>query len=333
MMLVIGSGINYASFTQTDLIKDSARSYSFINYFPKVTFRYNQSQQKRFSLSYNGRTNPPRMDQLQPVRENTDPLNIQIGNPDLRQEFVHNMNISFHDFKILSNRGVYIWAGTTFTQNAISNSSTVDAGGKTVHQAINVNGNYNFNMSGGYNYKLKKSDIYIYGGPNINYSRIHNIVNNLPNRNDYRMYTLRMGVSKYVNEKMSFWVSPNIGYTYSTSSLRPDIITKYFTSETEFNFWKKLPKKFEVYTAAYINLRQKTDVFDKNRNAIKWDANVSRKFFKNNSLELKLAVFDILNQNIGFSRMANSNFITENNYVTLRRFALLSVQYNISKNP
>jgi hypothetical protein len=128
-------------------------------------------------------------------------------------------------------------------------------------------------------------------------------------------------------------VRPALSYTIGKSSLRPDVKTKYFTSSSYFEFWKKLLKKFEISTNALLNFRQKTDVFGRDVNAVKWDAWVSRKFLKRDNLELKASVYDILNQNIGFERNANSNIVTERSFTTLRRFFMISLQYSITKTP
>jgi len=46
---------------------------------------------------------------------------------------------------------------------------------------------------------------------------------------------------------------------------------------------------------------------------------------------IKLSVNDLLNQNVGFNRTVNSNFISQNTYTTIRRFAMLSVVWNFTK--
>jgi hypothetical protein len=97
--------------------------------------------------------------------------------------------------------------------------------------------------------------------------------------------------------------------------------------------WKQLPLKFEISSNANFNFRQKTDVFGRDVNSIKWDASLSKKFLKKDNLELKMSVNDILNQNIGFDRNVNSNIVTERSFTTLKRFFMLSVQYSINKTP
>jgi hypothetical protein len=333
MMMTIGSGINYSVYRQTDLLADTSQRYSFINYFPKVQIRFAPAQTKSFTFRYNGFNNAPKLDQLQPVRENTDPLNIRIGNPDLRQEFTHNLSMWFNDYKVLRNRGIFFNVNTNIMQHAISTATVTDEGGKTTYQSINVDGNLNTSAFMFYVWKSKKLDVNLEIGGDANYGRNNNRVNNLPNRNTYATYGVSFGINKYKQDKHSFYVRPALSYTFGRSSLRPDVQTKYFTSSSYFEWWRKLPKKFEISSSANLNFRQKTDVFGRDVNSVKWDAWISRKFLKKDNLELRASVYDILNQNIGFDRNANSNIVTERSFTTLKRFFMLSIQYTINKTP
>ena len=72
-------------------------------------------------------------------------------------------------------------------------------------------------------------------------------------------------------------------------------------------------------------------MFDRNNNVFRWNAYVSKKFLKNDELELRASVFDILNQNLGFSRYANSNEVTESNYNTIRRYGMVTLIWNFTK--
>jgi hypothetical protein len=86
-----------------------------------------------------------------------------------------------------------------------------------------------------------------------------------------------------------------------------------------------------VGTNAEMNFRQKTSVFDRNNNVIRWNAFTSYKFLKEKNLELRARVNDILDQNIGFERNVNSNYIEEKTYNTLRRYFLFSIIWNFHK--
>jgi hypothetical protein len=331
--MIVGSAVNFSGFEQTDQVKDSTRKYSFVNYYPKLSIRFAPSTQRSMTFRYNGNNNPPTLEQLQPLRENTNPLIIQLGNPGLRQEFVHTFNINIRDYKMLSERGFFIDNYTQIFQHAISNSTVVDNGGKTTYQPINVEGNFMSRSYISYGLKTKLFGMYLNIGADYTLSHVNNKVNSLDNTNNNQSYSVGPWFGKFNNDKYNFYLQARVQYTHSTSTIRPDVITKYFTNIISGNYWTKLPWKFEFETTIMANMRQKTDAFDRNRNSVKWDANINKNFLKNDKLQLSISVNDILDQNIGFSRIATSNIITENSYNTLRRFFMLGIQYNITKSP
>ena len=58
---------------------------------------------------------------------------------------------------------------------------------------------------------------------------------------------------------------------------------------------------------------------------------ISKQMLKWNRGELKLRINDMLNRNVGVSRNSNQNYIEDTRVNTLRRFALLSFTYSLSK--
>jgi hypothetical protein len=333
MVYSFGGNISHAKFRQTDLRKDTLYTYSFVNLFPRASFRYNFGPQRRLNISYNGNTRQPTLEQLQPVQENTDPTNIQIGNADLKQEFRHNVNFSFNDYKVLTNRSLYLSGNMSFVDNAISSFSTVDSFNRRTNKFVNVDGNYNLNMWAGYWYQFKKLKLYMginFGG---GVSKFNNFVNGKKNVNDNTNFNFNMNLWHDKENKYNISINPNISRNYSRSSLRPDVITRFWTSESSVEGTVFLPWKLELNSGATIYYRQKTDVFGDDLNAVRWNAYLAKKFWKNKAGEVRVSVFDILNQNIGVQRNATSNFVSENTFNTIRRYWLLSFTWNFTKNP
>lgn len=328
-----GSSLSYAQYNQKDLVLDTARSYSFLNLFPQASIIYTIRPQRRLNIRYRGRSEAPTIDQVQPIFQNSNPLVIQVGNPALRQQFNHNLNINFNDYKVLNQRGIWTGISMNSTDNAIGFSTTVDRGGKTINQFINVDGNRNMSIYMGYYRQLKKLKMYFNVSPTISLSRLSNQINGLMNVNNNQNYQMDLRLGYYVDKKFNFALSPNISYVSSKSSLRPDVKTQYFTTSSKAEGWVMLPAKFEISSDVTFNIRQRTNVFAANRNAIKWDASLAKKFLKNDKAELRVHVFDILDQNIGFDRNAQTNIITENSYTTFRRYGMISFTLNIAKNP
>lgn len=328
----IGGNISYAQFRQRDMTTDSLFTYSFLNLFPRANFRYNLGPQRRVSFTYSGSTRQPTLEQIQPIRENTDPLNIQIGNAGLKQEFRHIFNVNFNDYKVLTSRNIYISGNFSFVDNAISSSSTVDSVNRRVNQFVNVDGNYNLNMWTGYWFQVKKWKLNLGVNGGAGASRFRNFVNGKENENNNNNFNVRFDIWYEKENKYSLRLSPGISRNFSKSSLRPDVVTRFWTSESDAEGTVFLPWKLELNSSANFSIRQKTDVFDRNLNAVRWNAYLAKKFWKSNAGEVRLSVFDILDQNIGFQRNATSNFISENTYTTLRRYWLVSFTWNFTKN-
>jgi hypothetical protein len=328
-----GGSVSNARFVQNDLLADTGINYQFTNFFPSANFIYKFSKQSRFSLNYSGSTKQPTLQQIQPLRDNTDPLNIAIGNPNITQEFNHNFNTSFNDYKVLSGRWIWMNGSINFVDNAISRSENIDATGRKTYQYINVDGNFNSWLWAGLGGTIKSIGLRYGAHINPSFSHFSNVINGVKNQSDYNSYTGGLDFSyDSEDEKFSIYLEPEFSYNDNRTQVNTQT-TNFWTINTDFNASYKLPLKFIVTTEVEWYIRQQTSVFDQNNNVFRWNASVSKKFLKNDVLELKASVFDILNQNIGFNRFAQNNYITQDNYNTIRRYGLLSLSWNFTKSP
>ena len=329
----VGSDVSNSDFKQKDLFQDTVLNYSYLNLFPRANFNYIIKPQTRVSIRYNGSTKQPSIDQLQPLRDNSDPLNIYRGNPGLKQEFRHSFGLNFNDFKVMNNRSIWLSANLTTVSNAIGTSEFLDPTlGKRIYQPVNVKGNYNMNTYINYYFKIKKTDFNIGINLDGSYNVNNGIVNNVLNRNKNSRIGGGLSLNYFKEKKFRMNMYSSIGRNVSESSIRKELATKYWSASFYPNLVLTLPGKIELGTDASIDIREKTTLFDQNRNVIKWNASISKKFFKEESGVLRFEIKDILDQNIGFNRNIQGNNITERTYDTLRRFWILSFTWNFSKN-
>ncbi|HWB26469.1 MAG TPA: TonB-dependent receptor [Chitinophagaceae bacterium] len=328
----IGNNIGLTSFDQTNLHNDSVSKRNFVNFYPTANFSYAFTQQRRISLNYSGNTRQPSIQQIQPVATNDDPLNITVGNANLKPEFDNNINLFFNDYKVLSQRGIFLGVFYRFSENDIVNSTNFDpASGKRVNQYVNLNGNRSLSGWLGYNIKLKKLDAYLNFNGDVNSSRNVNVVNNVLNVTKSGNYTGRIGFNKDKENKFSLGLNASATYTSSNSSIQSNVTTNYWTFDIQPNLDVYLPWKLQLHADADYNIRQKTPIFTTNNNVFLLNAWFGKKMLKNDALVLKISGNDILDQNIGFSRTVSSNFITQNTYSTIRRYFFLSAVWNFNK--
>lgn len=331
--LSVGGSISDANFKQRDLLADTGINYRFTNFFPAANFTYKFSKQSRFSIRYNGSTKQPTLQQIQPLRDNTDPLNIAIGNPNITQEFNHNFYTQFNDYKVLSGRWIWMNASFNVTDNAISRAENVDATGRKTYQYINVDGNYNGWAYAGIGGMIKAINLRVGGHVNTNIRHVNNVINGVRNRSNFNTYTAGTEFSYDTeDDKFSVYLEPEFSYNDNTAQINTQT-TSFWTINTDFNMSYKLPLKFTISTEVEWYVREQTSVFDRNNNVFRWNAFLSKKFLKNDVLELRASVYDILNQNLGFNRFAQNNYITEDNYNTIRRYGLISLTWNFTNSP
>lgn len=326
-----GSDLAYQAYRQVDNRGDSTMQYSRVNLFPKLNFSYNFKPQTRLGFNYNGSTQQPTIQQIQPVPENNDPLNIFIGNPDISPAFNHRFSLWFNDYKVLKERGIFANASLNLTDNTITTSNAVDKLGRRVYQSVNTGGTYNYWSYLGYNIKVAPLKTRIGFNIQTNGSKFINFVNGDKNITHNNNYSFGPNAYYSIENKVGISLRANYGYNTSVSSIRKDVKTRYWTQVYSTDTYIALPYKFDFNTDINFNIRQATSVFDQNRNVFLWNASLSKRLFKE-KCALKFSINDILNQNIGFRRDIQSNFITENTYTTLRRFWMLSFTWNFTKN-
>lgn len=325
-----GGAIASTQFNQKDNFTNKTFHRSFTNFFPSASVKYRPRQQQSISFNYNGYTQQPSIDQIQPLRQNTDPLNVSIGNPNLVQEFDHNLSINFNDYKVFSGLYKYLGAGFNFVNNDISQAQNINDNLIRTYQYINVDGNYNGYLYGGLGQSIRKLNMHLGMNTNINLSNNYSFVNGIRNRNENKGISLG-GEARYNKDSLcSIEIGFNISYNANYSTINSSN-TNYFTYRPNLDISFFLPLKFEIGTTIDWNIRQKVAAFDNNNNVLQWNAYISKKFLKNDALELRASGYDLLNQNKGFSRVAYANTVTQQNYNTIQRYGMLSLIWNFTK--
>ncbi|MEO8960726.1 MAG: TonB-dependent receptor [Ginsengibacter sp.] len=326
-----GGNIANTAFQQTDEVKDTTRKYSYYNLFPRANFNYKFNAYSSLRFNYNGSTQQPTIDQLQPLKNNDDPLNIVIGNPSLRQKFQNRFNLNFNNYKVLSERSIYVGTNFSTTKNDISSSNVIDKFGRRTTQYLNVDGNYSAGLYGGYYIKIPKTKIRIFFSPSANIGRTTNFVNGLRNVTQSNNISTRLGAYAFKDKIYELEVVATPSYNQSKPSISSVAGTHYWSYNYALNGNYTLPGKLEIGSSIEFNLRQKLNAFDKNYNVILWNAYVEKKFMKSEALTLRASINDILNQNKGYSRNIQAFSIEEKHYITFQRYGLLTLTWNFNK--
>ena len=141
-----------------------------INWAPQASFNYEFNDNAHMRVRYNGRSNQPSTSQLMPVPDNSDPLNVSLGNPFLQPYFNHNFNTNFGYTNKETFTSINGNVGGGMVSNPITNAKWYDKMGAQYLIPVNGPGNYSANGRIMINSPLGKSDFSIFSMTNGNYN-------------------------------------------------------------------------------------------------------------------------------------------------------------------
>lgn len=326
----VGSGLQVGDLVSKNISTNVNLKQHFVNLFPSANFRYDFTKSKNLRMFYNGRTSQPSADQLQPVIDNSNPLLIRTGNPNLKQQFSHSFRFLFNSFDIFTQKIIFATLSGSFIENDIQNSTTISGGGVQTIKPVNLSGTYNVNGFFNYGFPIKKPKSNLNLMANVSRNQTQTLVNSISNFT--RNTNLGGTISWTTNIKEGFDMnfSSNSNLTMARYTLQPQQNGDFFsqTISTEATIYSKsgwvLSTDFD-----YIYNAGRSEGF--NTSIPLWNASLSKQMLKNKAGELKFYVFDLLNQNISISRNVTSNYIQDLQTRVLKRYFMISFTYNLRK--
>ncbi len=311
-------------------IKDSTMSKDFGNILPNARFQYNFSKFKNVSFNYAASTNQPDMLQLQPVPDNTDPLNIKVGNPDLKQEYIHRVQANLQLVNPYKNRNLFLFFALQSTHNKIVNADSIDSLGIKSTRPVNVNGVYNINssISHGIPVKFLKGSMEV--SSNFNYYKGRQFINTIPNNIKALSVGPELRFDLNPHSRLNISLSAALNYNNTKYSLQPALNTKYTSQEYNSTIDWEMPKGFFFSTDFSYTINSQRAAGFNNKIPL-WNASLSKQVLKFNRGEIKLSAVDLLKSNVGINRSSNQNYIEDSRIKTLRQYFLLSFTYSLSK--
>lgn len=133
----LGASVNPTDTYNETTGHDAYRS-KVINWSPQAMLNYEFTENSNVRFFYFGWSNQPSTSQLLPVPDNSDPLNIALGNPNLNPYFNHNIRGNFRYTNKKTFTSVNARFGGSLVENAITSAQWYDPAG--VQYSIPVNG-------------------------------------------------------------------------------------------------------------------------------------------------------------------------------------------------
>lgn len=297
-----------------------------VNVAPYVRFRYKFTKQRNLSIDYRARQSQPSMTQLQPVADESDPLHIVVGNPDLKPSFNQNLMIRFSSFEMEKQRALMGMLRVSHTLNGIVSRTVTDpTTGVQSTTYANVNNGYSIMAMGMINQPLQKLHWRISGNLFMNYTSSPGYINGLLNRSGNFNLRPMVGIT-YNNDWLQISARPNYGLQLTTNTLegQQQRTVHSYGVFADANLY--LPCGFEFSTDLNFD---KTSGYASGYNQAQWlwNAQVSYSFLKGKRMTLSVKVYDILQQRKSISRSVSATSIVDQSVNTLTRYVMATLTY------
>ena len=315
-------------------------SYVYETFIPRINFTYNFSRNQRLRINYRSFTSPPSVSQLQSTIDNSNPLLLRSGNPDLEQSVSHSFSARYNLTQPENSRTFSAFFSGSFTSDYIGTATTIARSdtliangfplprGAQFSRPENLDGFTNMRSMINYGFPLAfiRSNMNLTAG--MAYNRVPGMINNQENLS--HTYTTNGGVvlSSNISPNVDFSLAYRLNYSQLENTLQPQRNSNYFyhVSEVRFN-WIFLNGWVFRNDLTNLYYTGQQDVPDEN--FWLWNINIGRKFLANQRGELTLGVYDMLDQNRGIRRDFSDTYTEEFRSNVLNRFFMLTFTYNI----
>jgi outer membrane receptor protein involved in Fe transport len=328
--VTVGASYQMTSLTGDLLLRNLTINQNFENLLPVARFNYDFSSFKHVRFDYETSMQEPSIQQLQPIVDNSDPLNITIGNPDLKPAYTHRISTNYTAFNPAKFMNLFAFINASYMKNAIVNSQSVNDSLVRTTRPVNVKSAQSLSANVNAGFPIKKLNSRFNLGPTASLSKNITVLN----EQETTVHNSTLGGSVRYNytykEYVIFDLSANLSkqltkYDFETPD--QDYFNQTYRSELNLNFLKKYAfntsYEYLIYTSTTTDFRQ-TIPF--------WNISFSRFVLKNNAGELKIGVNNLLNQSNSVTQSTGENYVQQQVMNNLGRYYMVSFTYALNKH-
>jgi len=313
---------------------------TFYSVLPSMNMNYMISDHSNWRVFFRTSTRSPSINQLQNVVDNSNPLVLTTGNPDLQQSYNSTIVSRYSITDATRAQSFFFLASYQRTDHYIANSTTTAQRdsiltGGVLQQAgtqlvVPVNLDDSWTASTFLTYSLPvtffKSVLNLSSG--FSYAHTPGLVNDFENFSKTSTMTVGSVLSSNISEDVDFTLSYTGNYNIARNTLDQTLNSNYYSHVASLKlnliFWKGVVFRNEVSNTLTNGLSAGYD-----QDIVLWNISLGKKFFKDDRGELRLTATDILNQNKNISRTVTDTYIQDTQNNVLRQYVILVFTYTV----
>lgn len=321
------------SYKRADYMIDTTRNV--FNFAPNVDFRYRFSKVSQLRFQYRGRSSQPSMENLLPISDYSNPLNVRVGNPGLKPSFTHTVTLFYNTYDAERQRGISANAFFNASQNSVSNSRIYNekTGGWTT-MPKNINGNWNINGMFNYNTALKNQKYTINTFTQVGYTNNVGYLTDNKTHIEQKNTTTNLTLGErmngaYRNDWFEFGINGAINYSIERNKLNTQNNQEPYTYSYGANTQIILPWNMTISTNITNQARRGYSDKSMNRDELIWNAQISQTLFKG-AASLSVEAYDILKKQSTIMRSLSANGRSVNQYNAINSYVMVHFIYRLN---
>ncbi len=323
----LGANYQQSLLDGTLLLSETVIRRDFSAVLPNFRMRWQFKPSKFINMNYRTNIQEPSIQQLQPVADNTNPLSIYEGNPNLKPEYSHSAFLNIGSFNQFNFTNIFGFLNFTYTKDRIRNAQTIDNNFVTTTKPVNVDDDYRLNSSFSFGTRIRPIKMNINLDLGYNWSRGVTFIDTKSNWTINSIPNVGLRLENYRKELVDWSLGARLRFTHTTYSVATeqnrDFINHTYTANVMVPIVKN---RFNIGTnmnyAVYTGI---TDDF--NTDIPIWNAYVNVFVMKDQKGQLRLSVFDLLNRNQGINIVNDLNYTLNERTLSLGRYFTLGFTY------
>lgn len=325
------AGLSNLSLESVNKIADVSFKNTYNSLYLRSYFRYKIKRSANIYARYSRFTDVPSLKQLQPVIDQTNPLNIVTGNPNLEPIFRQRIRVGYRNYDFASRSGIYTFASVNFTDNNVVPVTTVDNNLVRHTTYTNVDGTYRINLGGSFDKQVKKETRIFKYGFSLWGGQNHNVAFSNAEKFESDSYYFYPGIELGYEIEDIFSLSTDYGLNYTMSRYdifdnREESYTSYSVGLNLETYWpENIIFETEIDYAYDGNVRKSYDP-----SSVLWNASLGYQFWGDKAV-VSLKAYDLLEQNNRISHAVGDDYIQDSKRLVIDRYFLLSFTYKFTK--
>lgn len=299
---------------------------------PQLNFFRQFKSNARLGILYYNAIQQPDISQLLPVADNTNPLYIIKGNPNLKPSVYNELQFYFNHFDFKSGNAIFLRAGYHFTQNDIVNVTTYNQQLEQTTSYTNVNGDNGFSLNADISKTRKEASSYwqIKLVTNANLNNNHAFVNAVPYLSKSYNVELQPSLTYGYKDLFEFTPSYTLNYQWNKYDIKALNAQQSMVQQAGLSGSLYWPKRF-TWTSDWTYTHNSDVAPGFRKGFVLWNGSIGIDLFKKSQATLQLSVYDLLNQNINVQRSISATYTQDTQTIILHRYFMLKFIYNLRR--